>query len=263
MRGYIKLHRQLLDNELFTSEPFSKGQAWITILLLANHKESFITTKNGKLIKIKRGECGYSELALSKIFKWSRGKVKRFLMLLESEKMIQQKISENHSVIKVLNYEQYQDDTINGTINNTINGQQTVQQTDINNKDKNDKNEKNDYINGEKIKNFDPYLNPIINEFKNLHKKIIGTRVYLNNAERNKLTELAADVEDFSSTLPTVLEKLKNLKFDGIGYKPNASWLLKDNHYTEILNGAYDVETYGHKTALQRKAEVIDQLFGG
>ena len=257
MRGYIKLYRQLLDNPLFTSEPFSKGQAWITILMLANHKESYITTKNGILIKIERGECGYSELALSKIFKWSRGKVKRFLQLLESEKMIQQKISENHSIIRVLNYEQYQDDTINSTINDTINGQLTGQLTDTNNNDKNDNNDKNViFINAEKTKKTDPYINPVINEFKQQHEKIIGKRVYLNNAECNKLTELAADVEDFSSTLPTVLKKLKKLKFDGIGYKPNASWLLKENHYTEILNGAYDYETREEIVARLEKAEL-------
>lgn len=137
MRGYIKFYRQILDNPLFTSEPFCKGFAWSAILALTNHKASYIKTKNGKMVKIERGECGYSELALSKIFKWSRGKVKRYLMLLESEKMIQQKIVENHSIIKVLNYEQYQDDTIN----RTINGQQTGQQTDTNNNDNNDKND--------------------------------------------------------------------------------------------------------------------------
>ena len=119
--GYISLHRTLLDNPIFNSEPYTKGQAWVAILMLTNHKEGYITVKNGKMIKIERGECGFSELALSDIFKWSRGKVKRFLILLESEKMIQQKIVENHSIIKVLNYDKFQNSTTNDTTNDTIN----------------------------------------------------------------------------------------------------------------------------------------------
>ena len=116
-QGYIKLHRSILDNPIFQSKPFSKGLAWIALLLLTNHKENLMPVKNGQMLKIRRGECGYSELALADIFGWSRGKVKRFLMLLESEKMIQQKIVANHSVIKILNYSQYQDDTTNDTTN--------------------------------------------------------------------------------------------------------------------------------------------------
>lgn len=144
MQGYIKLHRSLLENSIFNSEPFTRGQAWIAILLLTNHKEGFVQIKNGELIKIERGECGYSELALADIFKWSRGKVKRFLTLLEKEKMIQQKNRSNRNIIKVLNYENYQNSTVNDTVNSTVNGHLTVQQTDINNNDNNDKNDKND-----------------------------------------------------------------------------------------------------------------------
>ena len=90
--GYIKLHRSLMDNPLFNSEPFTKGQAWVALLLLTNHNKSFINAKNGKLIPVERGECGYSMVALSSIFKWDRRTVKRYIKLLENEKMVQQKI---------------------------------------------------------------------------------------------------------------------------------------------------------------------------
>lgn len=244
MQGYIKLHRSILDNTIFKCKPFSKGQAWVVLLLLTNHQEGYINVKNGELVKIERGECGYSELALADLFGWSRGKVKRFLELLESEKMIHQKTVANRTVISIINYGNYQNDTVNSTVNDTVNGHLTVHQTDINNNEKNDKNDKNviSFINAEKKEKIDPYINPVINEFKELHKKIIGKRVYLSAAECSRITELAADVDDFSSTLPTVLTKLKRLKFDRIGYNPNASWLLKENNYTAILNGAYDVE---------------------
>ena len=117
--GYITLYRSLLDNPIFNSEPFSKGQAWVAILMLTNHKKGYTPAKNGKLIPIERGECGYSMVALAEIFKWDRRTVKRFINLLENENMVQQKIVENHSIIKVLNYDKYQYGTTNGTTNGT------------------------------------------------------------------------------------------------------------------------------------------------
>ena len=38
MNGYIKLHRSLMDNPLWTEKPFSRGQAWVDLLMLANRK---------------------------------------------------------------------------------------------------------------------------------------------------------------------------------------------------------------------------------
>ena len=58
--------------------------------------------------------------------------------------MIQQKIVSNTTIIKVLNYSFFQNDTIN----DTINGQQTIQQTDTIKKDKKDKKDKNTHTMG-------------------------------------------------------------------------------------------------------------------
>lgn len=136
MHGWIKLHRQLSENPLWLIKPFSEGQAWIDLLLITTFDEGYIKTKNGTVIKLKRGECGYSQLTLSNRWGWSRGKVNRFLKLLKCEKMIQQKIVSNTTIISILNYDVFQNDTINDTING--------QQTDT---IKNVKNDKNDYNN--------------------------------------------------------------------------------------------------------------------
>lgn len=138
----------------------------------------------------------------------------------------------------------------------------------IKDKDKDkDINKDNNIINinepTKKNKKIDPYANNYISEFKKQHKKIIGKIVYLNRNECNALTELAYDIEDFESTIPLVLEKLKKLKFENIGYTPTASWLFKDNHYTEVLNGAYDVDNFKRKSFSEQKQETIDKLFGG
>lgn len=117
--GWISIHRKMLTNPLFQAKPFCKGFAWITLLLLTNRKVGYKTAKNGTKIKIQRGECGYSFKALADIFGWSRGKLKRWLETLENDKMTDtKKIGQDCYVIRILNYDTYQ------------NGHQTDTQTD-------------------------------------------------------------------------------------------------------------------------------------
>lgn len=120
MNGWIKLYRQLADNPIWLIKPFSQGQAWVDLLLITTYNEGFIKIRNGEIIKLKKGECGYSQLTLSERWGWSRGKVKRYLNLLETEKMIQQKNIGKYTIINILSYEKFQNDTTNNTINDTI-----------------------------------------------------------------------------------------------------------------------------------------------
>lgn len=150
-KGYIKLYRDISDNSLWLLEPFTKAQAWVDLLLLANYKQGLIVVKNGSLVAIKRGECGYSMKALSERWKWSRKKVAHFIKFLKNAEMIQQKIVENHSIITILNYEAYQgeqqteqqsdpqNEQQNEQQQTQQSGQQIEQQTHTNNKDKNNK----------------------------------------------------------------------------------------------------------------------------
>ena len=142
--GWVVLSRALLHSEIWLVKPFSKGQAWIDLILRANYKRGYITTKNGQIVEVDRGQCGHSVLALSEKWGWSRNKVTRFLAYLKDRKMIQQKVIANHSIITICNYGYYQDETTNDTINDTINEQQTIQQTDTNNK--NNKNNKDNTL---------------------------------------------------------------------------------------------------------------------
>jgi len=59
-QGWIKLHRKLTDNPLWLKEPFTAGQAWVDLILLANHKSGVIW-KRGIMISVKRGQVGHSE----------------------------------------------------------------------------------------------------------------------------------------------------------------------------------------------------------
>lgn len=156
-KGYIKLYRDINDNNLWLLEPFTRAQAWVDLLLLTNYKSGLIEVKNGSLVNIERGQCGYSMKALADRWKWSRKKVAGFIKFLKNAEMVQQKIVENHSIITILNYEAYQGEqqTEQQPTQQTEqqsdpqNEQQTEQQKNTNNKDN-----KVNKDNNEKKKNF-------------------------------------------------------------------------------------------------------------
>ena len=132
--GWFKFHRKFLYDDVWLKEPFTKGQAWIDMVGLSNHKDGFIELR-GLTIAVKRGKLGYSELSLSIRWKWSRNKVRRFLKELKTEQQIEQQIYLNTSIITILNYDYYQG-------NDTTDETTERQQKDTN---KNNKNEKKEY----------------------------------------------------------------------------------------------------------------------
>ena len=123
MPGFFKVARDFLDGDFWLSEPFTKPQAWVDLFGIANHSKGFFL-KRGLKVSLERGQSGRSELTLSKRWKWSRNKVRRFLKLLLRLEMIALKQDNKTSIITICNYELYQgsksyDDTPNDTPNDT------------------------------------------------------------------------------------------------------------------------------------------------
>ena len=143
MIGWIKLHRQLCEHKLWTCEPFTRGQAWVDLLLLANHEDGFFYLRDHK-IEVKRGQVGWSILKLSLRWGWSRSKTTKFVNDLEKEQQVIQQQSKSTSILTIINYEQYQEKE-QQSIQQKDNRKTTErQQKDTNKNDKNEENEKND-----------------------------------------------------------------------------------------------------------------------
>ncbi len=134
MKGWIKIHRCLLENPIYNCEPFDRTHAWIDLLLLANHKEGYFY-KRGIRIDVKEGQVGYDIDSLGKRWKWSRGKVERFLKSLENDKNIVRQKSNVTTLISIVKYKEYQ-------ANDNANEHQTIKQTNTNKNEKKEKNEK-------------------------------------------------------------------------------------------------------------------------
>ncbi len=109
MSGWIKLHRKITDNPLYFSEPFTRSMAWVDMLLIANHTDNFFF-KRGIRVDIKTGQIGYDLDTLSKRWKWSRGKVERFLQMLEKDEQIVRQKTNVTTLISIVNYKEYQTD---------------------------------------------------------------------------------------------------------------------------------------------------------
>jgi len=174
--GWIKLHRRIMNNPDWLAEPFTRAQAWIDLLLLANHDTGHIR-KRGILIEVKRGQVGYSEEALAQRWRWSRGKVRRFFRdLIEKSQISRNPVQQNSrliSLITITNYDIYQS---HSTTNGTTNRQQTVQEQE-------EKEEKEKYS----VELYNFYLSEIQPEFKSKKRALSNIAYYLKSYLHDEL----------------------------------------------------------------------------
>lgn len=103
--GWIKLHRQLLDNWIM-SEPEALS-VWIRFLLEANH-EPKKKILNGSLVEVKRGQLIFGLEAFSARSGVSIAKLRRYLKLLEQDGMIDRLKTAKYSIITIASFESYQ-----------------------------------------------------------------------------------------------------------------------------------------------------------
>ena len=111
-RGWIRIYRALWDNKYWPKErAYTPAEAWIDMLLLASFKDTSYE-KRGVWIDVKRGQIGRSIKGLADRWKWSHGKVERFLKELSSKNdpQIEYQKSNITTVITIINYEKYQGD---------------------------------------------------------------------------------------------------------------------------------------------------------
>lgn len=106
--GWIKLHRKLMDNEVWNCGKFDKAHAWIDMLMLAN---SATGTKlhNGRLMEFKKGDVDYSIKFLADRWGWNWRTVNYFLATLQKMGMVSvKKCRGEYTTITIVNYEKFQ-----------------------------------------------------------------------------------------------------------------------------------------------------------
>lgn len=262
---------------MWYSERFSKGQAWVDLLLLANHSDKKILF-NGEFIIVERGQYLTSMVKLAEKWKWSRPTVTKFLNLLEKDKMITRSSDNSKTLITIENYGIYQDfkeDDLQPTLQPSLQGalQHTLQDSCnpidnpinnplyTNNNDKNVNNVKNE----EELKNEKNIISSNSNELdcqtqdvrraleawnelgaygiKTVGKLKSGTQRY---------QMLQARIREYG--IDDVLTAIDNIKVSdflqgkhsGNPWQITFDWFVRPNNFPKVLDGNYNNETGGN-----------------
>ena len=102
------MFRSLQDNILWQDKPFTRGQAWVDLLLSVNHKDNTFLL-NGVPKKIKSGQLWTSREKLAERWGWSKSKVNRFLVLLSDTHMASVSGTPNGTLLTIENWAKFQD----------------------------------------------------------------------------------------------------------------------------------------------------------
>lgn len=108
--GWIKLNRKIRKNDFWENAgPFDLRSAWIDLLLSVSYEQSEVYEHGSKcVIKIEPGQILTSLKRLAETWKWSYGKVSRYLDNLQDMGMITQNRTTKYTVITITNWGKYQ-----------------------------------------------------------------------------------------------------------------------------------------------------------
>lgn len=267
-QGWIAIHREIEDNILWLSEPFSRGQAWIDLILMANHQENKIL-HDGNIETVGRGEKVTSLRYLSDRWSWSRTKTKKFLELLQNEEMITYKSTTKKTTYKIVNYNKYQDKDSEEKA--TEKPQKNIRKTserhqkETNNNVNNDNNDKQDI----RSTKFDS----VIEEWNSLDKNISNIQTINSGTTRHKL--LQARINEYGED--KVLLAIRNINNSSFlkGYKKDwkitFDWFVKPNNFIKVLENNYADEinnnSFGNNKPLsdieKENLRRVKEMFGG
>lgn len=129
LSNFLPINRRLFANKFWTEDRvYSKAEAWIDLIQTARFEVSQGKMLIGmKMILWNRGELVASVRYLSLRWKWSLGKVMRFLDLLEDEKMITRRQEFGQTIISLLNYSVYNGGKVT-TVHLTDSGSQSSEE---------------------------------------------------------------------------------------------------------------------------------------
>ncbi len=104
-RGWIPLHRKLLDNPVVMRDADHLA-IWVFLLMRAAHQVHDITF-GGARITIQPGELVTGRKRISSVLKISESKVQRILKRFEAEQQIEQRTDRQKRLIRVTNWQTY------------------------------------------------------------------------------------------------------------------------------------------------------------
>ena len=236
-QGWISLHRKIQEHWLWNDKPFSKGQAWIDLLLLANHSDNKFLLGN-ELVEVKAGSFITSELKLMERWGWGKSKTRAFLDMLQKDEMIVKKSDRKKTTITIINYSDYTN--FKTTARPSADRKQTTARpsADTNNNDNNENNDNND----NKLSYCDdPELDAALSSFVEFRKKI--KKPMTEHAVKLLINKLSSMTTNISEQIEILNQSIMN-GWQGVfplkeKEKSNSSSFGTDEFYNAAVNKAY------------------------
>jgi hypothetical protein len=252
MEGWIRINRKITENSMWFSEPFTRSQAWIDLLLIATYHDCSLYIRGNK-VTVSRGQIAYSREKLAKRWGWSRGKVERFIHELENEHCIVQQKKRLITLISVVNYDKYQNnDTTDSTTDNTTDGHLLRRDKNIKNIYKLSLIDKPKHVFDEKSKTRLPEspdfpfkkISDLWNTTCTRYPKIFTLSEGRKNKMRIRVDEMGG-IDKAKDLLKAVFEKMQASSFlrgDGKhGWRASFDWLFSnDKNWVKVYEGNYD-----------------------
>lgn len=228
-KGWISLHRKILDNPILSrSRTYSRFEAFVYMLLKANHKDNKVVIGN-QLIKIKTGSFLTSQKKLMKEFNWGISRLRSFLKLLQDDDMIEVRSNAISTMITINNYKELQQLQTDTKLQSKRNQTASKTQSKTNNNDNNLNNDNNDnkeqkFINlvlAEGLK-FTPTVAPdVIDDFCNYwtERNLNGTKMkYEMQKTFDIKRRLKRWIKNQQEWKPITKYKNEDFKLDATGY---------------------------------------------
>lgn len=237
--GWVSIHRQLQDHWLWEDKPFSKGQAWVDMLLMANHADKKFMLGN-ELVEVKAGSFITSEYKLMERWGWSKTKVRSFLDILQKDEMIVKNSDRKKTTITLVNYGLFQDSETTERPQKDRKKTTKKPQKNPNNNDNNVNNENNIIYYAD-----DPNLNQAIIEFvdfrKGIKKPMSEHAVKLMIGKLNKMTsDVNTQIEIINQSILNGWQGIFPLKED----KQPKQQQSNKNKFNNFPQRTYDMEAY-------------------
>ena len=254
MAGWIKISRDIVNHWLWQDKPFSRGQAWIDLLLMAAWKDRIFMVR-GIRVEQRRGDVCLSVREMCERWHWSNGKAIRFLNELETAQQITQQKSNVINRISIVNYDKYQvdnttndnaDETPNGTTNETPNGTTIEEGKEINNINNTLMASPKGDVSGcdapptpQEVVNYEK----LIVFFNEKTKGCFG--LLRSPLGENRKKQVRARVASYGKkALEEVIKKTTASDFlrgdNKRGFIASFDWIIKPSNFEKILSGNYD-----------------------
>ena len=226
MEGWIKLHRKILDNDLWVTDNHLAKVIFIDCVLKANHKARFVPIKGSFGIHIKRGEFITSLRKMANYYNSTTKTIKKILVLLQKMGILETQGKTHYTLIIVRNYDQYQhNDNVNGnTLYDTeVDTTETVRTTQgkrtlpTNKKVKNDKNEKNSIYTSS------------FEKFWNVYPVKVGKKIAFGIWKRQHIGEVVEEIVEF-------VDKAKGTRQWKEGFIPHPTTFLNGHRWEDDLS---------------------------